>query len=269
MPRLKYQQVKKDGRVLEMFKLETKDDTEAEALITENLTCPITGVIYRVEEFRIPISVQQCWNCQSFGHSAKTCRSKTKCLICGESHHHKGCQNNEKSSQNAPIVKDHMLHPTKGVQHTKNRHLDNMWWIAKNHMPQFAKLGSPQPQDKTITFSGEQPVKFEANMGIQVAQPQVCCANPAQDAIDKKSSLCRRVFEATKNHLDVDITGISLFDAAGQPPAPSASKSKTSLAKGESPFKFNSSTKVIKPSAILKSLSPQSPNSLNPINRIP
>ena len=28
----------KDGRVLEMFKLKTKDDTEAEALITENLT---------------------------------------------------------------------------------------------------------------------------------------------------------------------------------------------------------------------------------------
>ena len=56
---------KKDGRILEMFKLETKDDTEAEALITENLTCPITGIIYRVEEFRTPISVKQCWNCQT------------------------------------------------------------------------------------------------------------------------------------------------------------------------------------------------------------
>ena len=53
---------KKDGRVLEMFKLEIKDDTEAEALITENLTCPITGIICRVEEFRTSISVQQCWN---------------------------------------------------------------------------------------------------------------------------------------------------------------------------------------------------------------
>ena len=59
---------KKDGRVLEIFKLEIKDDTEAETLITENLTCPITGTIYRVEEFHTPISVKQCWNCQSFGH---------------------------------------------------------------------------------------------------------------------------------------------------------------------------------------------------------
>ena len=51
---------KKDGRVLELFKLEIKDDTEVEALITENLTCPITAIIYRVEEFGTPISVQQC-----------------------------------------------------------------------------------------------------------------------------------------------------------------------------------------------------------------
>ena len=81
-----------------MFKLETKGDTEAVALITEKLACPITGIIKRVEEFRTPISVQQSWNCQNFGHSAKTCRSKTKCLICGESHDHKRCLNKEKKA---------------------------------------------------------------------------------------------------------------------------------------------------------------------------
>ena len=30
---------KKDGRVLQMFKLEIKDEAEAEALISQNLTC--------------------------------------------------------------------------------------------------------------------------------------------------------------------------------------------------------------------------------------
>ena len=45
---------KKDGRALEIFKLEIKDYTEAEALIAENLTCPVTGIIYRVEELRTP-----------------------------------------------------------------------------------------------------------------------------------------------------------------------------------------------------------------------
>ena len=52
----------KDGRVLQMFKLEIKDEAETEALISQNLTCHITGIIYKVEEFRSPVSVQQCWN---------------------------------------------------------------------------------------------------------------------------------------------------------------------------------------------------------------
>ena len=135
----------------------------------------------------------------------------------------------------------------------------------------------PQAQDKSFTFSDDQLIKFIANVAIQVAQPQVCYANPTQDAVDKKSSLCRRVSEAAKNHSGVDINGISLLDAIGQlhPSVLSARKPKTSFAKGETPFKFTSSTKVIKPSAILKSLSPLaqlirlSPNSLNPLNRTP
>ena len=36
---------KKDGRVLQMFKLEIKDEAEAKALISQNLTCHITGII--------------------------------------------------------------------------------------------------------------------------------------------------------------------------------------------------------------------------------
>ena len=45
-----------------------------------------------------------------------------------------------KSSQNVPAVKDHMLLPTKSVQHIKNKHLGNMWWTIKNHMlPFYAK----------------------------------------------------------------------------------------------------------------------------------
>ena len=76
-----------------------------------------------------------------------------------------------------------------------------------------------------------------------------------QDAIDKKSSMCRRVSKAVKTHLGVDIAWSSLFDAVShlRPPAP---KPKTLLTKREAPFKFTSSTKVTKPSAILKTLSP-------------
>ena len=63
-------QSKRDGRKLQMFQLELSDSAEAEALISSNITCPQTGIIFKVEEFRAPISVQQCYNCQHFGHSA-------------------------------------------------------------------------------------------------------------------------------------------------------------------------------------------------------
>ena len=35
-----------DGSVLQMLKLEVKDEAEAEALISQNLTCHITSIIY-------------------------------------------------------------------------------------------------------------------------------------------------------------------------------------------------------------------------------
>ena len=122
-------------------------------------------------------------------------------------------------------------------------------------------LAPPQFQDKAFTFSADQLVKFVAKVVIQVAQPQVCYANPTQDAIDKKSSLCHRVSEAAKNHLGVNITGINLFDAIGQmrPSAPPTSKPKSSLNKGESSFKFTATTKLTKPPAISKTLSPPPP----------
>ena len=87
----------------------------------------------------------------------------------------------------------------------------------KNSVPIILNEKTPlhQPQDKIFTFSAEQLVKFVANVAIQVAQPQVCYISYSQDAIDKKSCMCRRVSEAAKTHLDVDIAGSILFDAIG------------------------------------------------------
>ena len=84
-----------DGRVLPIFQLEVSDPDEAEALLSQNLMCNVTGIVYKVEEFRQPVSVRQCLNCQCFGHSAQNCKSKQKCVICGENHSHKGCPKKE------------------------------------------------------------------------------------------------------------------------------------------------------------------------------
>ena len=49
--------IKKDGRVLPMFQLEISNPAEAEALLSQNLMCNVTGIVYKVEEFRQPVSV--------------------------------------------------------------------------------------------------------------------------------------------------------------------------------------------------------------------
>ena len=38
---------RRHGRSLQMFQLELKDPDETEALISENLTCPQTGIIIK------------------------------------------------------------------------------------------------------------------------------------------------------------------------------------------------------------------------------
>ena len=40
-----------------MFQLEISDPAEAEALLSQNLMCNVTGIVYKVEEFRQPVSV--------------------------------------------------------------------------------------------------------------------------------------------------------------------------------------------------------------------
>ena len=158
---------KKDGRVLQMFKLEIEDEAEAKALISQNPTCHITGIMYKVEEFQFSISIQQCWNCQNFGHLAKHVGGATIT---------KDALIERKSSQNVPAVKDHMLLPTKSVQRIKRQAFRQH--VVDNQKSYVAILcqaiAPPQLHDKTFTFPAEQLVTFVANVAIQVAQPQVC-----------------------------------------------------------------------------------------------
>ena len=215
---------KKDRRVLPIFCLEISDPTEAEALISQNLVCHVTGIVYKVEEFLALISIMQCYNCQCFGHSAKTCRSKQKCLICVENHSHKGCLSRESrkptcANCNRPHVACYKGCPAYKKQafrqHVVNNQKTYTSVVSQNTLPQ---LQTPQ----TSNFTAEQLAKFVANVVIQIAQPQICYPNPKQDTLDLKSSMCRKVSTAAKNILGVDITGKDLFESIGSlsTPAP-------------------------------------------------
>ena len=249
---------KRDGRKLQMFQIELSGSAEAEALISNNLTCPQTGIIFKVEEFRSPISVQQCYNCQHFGHSAKNCQAKTKCVICGEGHSHKGCPNREKKQPKCANCKGPHVANYKGCpaykkqvfrQHVADNQKSYASILKQNSAP------APQPRDDTFSFTADQLVKFVATVAIQIAQPQVCYTTAPKDAVDKKSSLCRRVSEAAKSQLGISISGNTLFDAIGSLRAPVLPASKIPVVRPE-PFRFSATN--MKPPVILNSHSPRS-----------
>ena len=74
---------------------------------------------FKVEEFRTTLSIQQCFKCQVFGHKAPNCTKKQKCVVCGEAHSHKNCPNQEKETQNVPLVEDLMSPTTETVLLTR------------------------------------------------------------------------------------------------------------------------------------------------------
>ena len=119
----------------------------------------------------------------------------------------------KKSNLNVLIVKVHMLPITKGVQVFRQHVVDNQKSYASILKQNSAP--SPQPRGDTFSFTADQLVKFVATVAIQIAQPQVCYTTAPKDAVDKKSSLCRRVSEAAKSQLGVSISGSTLFEAIG------------------------------------------------------
>ena len=140
---------KRDGRILPMFKLELSGPAEAEAIISSKITCPQTGIIFKVEEFRAPISVQQCYNCQNFGHSAKNCKAKIKCVICGEGHSHKGCPNREKQQPKCanckgPHVANYKGCPAYKKQVFRQHVVDNQKRYASIFKQNSARLHNPR-----------------------------------------------------------------------------------------------------------------------------
>ena len=211
---------KKDGRVLPMFQPEISDPAEAEALLSQNLMCNVTGIVYKVDEFRQLISVRQCFNYQCFGHSAQNCKSKQKCVVCGENHSHKRCPKKEAKQPKCANCSGPHVASYKGCPEYKKQAFRQH---VVNHQKSYAAVVSQnshtQPKT-TFQFTAKQLTKFVANVAIQIAQPQVCYPNPKQDILNLKSSMCRKVSNVAKTILGVNISGKELFESIGSLSAP-------------------------------------------------
>ena len=214
--------------------------------------CNVTGIVYKVEEFRQPVSVRQCFNCQCFGHSAQNCKSKQKCVICCENHSHKGCPKKEAKQPKCANCSGPHVASYKGCPEYKKQAFRQH---VVNHQKSYAAVVSQnshsQPKNtQTFQFTAEQLTKFVANVAIQIAQPQVCYPNPKQDMLDLKSSMWRKVSNVAKTILGVNVTGKELFESIGSlsVPAPPRPFTFTST-------KVNSGSKTISKPSTSKSTS--------------
>ena len=126
---------KRTGRDLPFIKIKRDDQKQADALISGGLICQKTGIIFKVEEFRITPSIQQCFKCQGFGHKTQNCTKKQKCVVCSEAHSHKNCPNKDKKHQNVQTVGGLMSPNTEAVLRTRIKLLGNMWSKTKFLMP--------------------------------------------------------------------------------------------------------------------------------------
>ena len=135
-----------------MFQIELRDPAEAEAIISNNITCPQTGIIFKVEEFP-PGSVITA--------KISATRPKIKCVICGEGHSHKGCPNREKKQPKCancrgPHVANYKECPAYKKQVLRQHVVDNQ----KSYASILKQNSAPPPHPlHTFSFTTDQLVK--------------------------------------------------------------------------------------------------------------
>ena len=117
---------KRTGRDLPFIKIKRDNPKQAETLISGELICQKTGIIFKVKEFRITASIQQCFKCQGFGHKAKNCTKNRNVLCVVKLIPTKIVRTKIQEPQNLQTVEDPMSPTTEAVLHTKIKPLGNM-----------------------------------------------------------------------------------------------------------------------------------------------
>ena len=248
---------KRTGRDLSFTKIKCDDQKQAEALISGGLICQKTGIIFKVEEFRIPSSIQQCFKCQGFGNKAQNCTKKQKCVVCGEDHSHKNCPNEDKKPQNVQTVGGPHVANYRGCPAYKDQAFRQH--VVQNQISyaSIVKQASPPLPNNTFNFTAEQIVSLVTNVVIQIAQPHLCTKNLPEKQVQAKSDLSKQITETATKCLGVNIAGKDVFESIISQPAPPP----------PAPFVFSSTLVEKKKAPLLKAstiLNKAAPPSVTP-----
>ena len=126
---------RKDGRVLPIFQLEISDPAEVEALLSQNLVCNVTGIVYKWKNFVSPFRSGSASTANVSDIRRKIANQNKNVSSVVRTIRTKDAQKKKQNSPNVQTVLGHMLPLIKGVPNTKSRHSGNMWLTTKNPMP--------------------------------------------------------------------------------------------------------------------------------------
>ena len=204
---------KRTGKDLPFIKIKSDDPKQAEALILGGLICQKTGIIFKVEKFRITPSIHQCFKCQGFGHKAQNCTKTQRCVVCGEAHSHKDCPNRNKNTPKCancrgPHVANYRGCPAYKDQAFRQHVVQNQISYAS-----IVKQASPPPPNNTFNFTAEQIVSLVTNLVLQIAQPQLCTKNLPEKQVQARSDISKQIAETAKKCLGVNIQGKDVFES--------------------------------------------------------
>ena len=124
-------------------------------------------MIFKVDEFRVPSSIRQCYHCQGFRHSAQNCRKQPVCLICGKGHSPKECTENATKMRNCkrPHVTSY-----KGCPYYKSQAFRQH--VISSQKSYVSVLKSSPPQNTpSMSFSVEKLAELVTTVVGKVAQP--------------------------------------------------------------------------------------------------
>ena len=244
---------KRTSKDLPLIKIKSDDPKQAEALISEELVCQKTGIIFRVEEFKTTPSILQCFKCQDFGHKAPNCTKNEKCVVCGEAHAHKNCPNKEKRK---PKCANHVANYT-GCPAYKDQAFRQHVVQRQVSYATILKQASPPPPSKTFNVTAEQIFSLVTNVVIQIAQPQLCTKNLPEKQVQVKLDLSRQIAETAKICPGVNIEGKDVLASITSRPAPPPSApfvfSSTLVEKKKSPLKASAVLNKAVPSLVSSS----------------
>ena len=140
---------KKHGRVLPIFQLELSDPAEAEALLSQNLMFNVTGIAYKAEEFRQPVSVRQCSTANVSDIRHKTVIPSKNVSSVVRTIHTKDGQKKAKQPKCANCSGPHVASYKGCPEYKKQAHSGNMWSTTKKLCSRSKPKISPTVQSST------------------------------------------------------------------------------------------------------------------------